>query len=340
MGDPPSNLGVVAIGRNEGSRLAACLASLPSLQKAVYVDSGSTDGSVDMALRRGMMVVELTLPPKFTAARARNAGLQHLLTIHEDLEFVQMVDGDCEILPQWLDAALAAMRRETDLAVVFGRLRERYPMNSIYNELCDDEWNVPIGEAYSCGGIALFRIQALREANYYDASMIAGEEPDLCVRLRHRGWRIRRIAADMALHDANITRFAQWWSRTRRSGHAYAELAHRYPNLRDPDWRHQIRSIVAWGGVFPVLMVGMSILAIFSHPGWWVGVLSVPMLGLVRAGQLTGRKLASGLRPRIAVAAGISLMLGKLPQFAGIVTYWKNRITGRSSQLIEYKSPT
>jgi glycosyltransferase involved in cell wall biosynthesis len=42
----------------------------------VYVDSGSSDGSAQLALKDGVTVIELTVPPHFTAARARNAGLE------------------------------------------------------------------------------------------------------------------------------------------------------------------------------------------------------------------------------------------------------------------------
>ena len=43
----PGAVGLVAIGRNEGERLRACLASARgAAQRLVYVDSGSTDDTV------------------------------------------------------------------------------------------------------------------------------------------------------------------------------------------------------------------------------------------------------------------------------------------------------
>src|ERR1700732_2176195 len=105
-------LGLVVIGRNEGERLARCLASVRVISKRVYVDSGSTDGSVALAQKEGVKVVELPVPPHFTAARARNTGLAHLLTDDPDLEFVQMVDGDCELQPGWIEGALGGRRAE------------------------------------------------------------------------------------------------------------------------------------------------------------------------------------------------------------------------------------
>ena len=83
-------LGLVVIGRNEGNRLGRCLASVRCLPKRVYVDSGSTDGSVRLARSEGAKVIELSAPPTFTAARARNVGLAQLIADYPDLEFVQM----------------------------------------------------------------------------------------------------------------------------------------------------------------------------------------------------------------------------------------------------------
>ena len=54
--------GGVAIGRNEGERLMRCLGSLSkATDMVVYVDSGSTDGSVQWARSHGADVVELDM---------------------------------------------------------------------------------------------------------------------------------------------------------------------------------------------------------------------------------------------------------------------------------------
>ena len=233
----------MVIGRNEGERLRRCLAGLgEDLASTVYVDSGSSDGSVSLARALGVEVVALDGQRPFTAARARNAGLARLRELVPDLELVQFLDGDCVMAEDWLVRARSAMAADASLAVVCGRRRERFPDATVYNLLCDIEWNAPPGLAQACGGDALMRIGALVEAGGYDESMIAGEEPELCLRLRQRGHRILRIAADMTLHDAHITHFAQWWKRTVRSGHAYAEgfAMHRH----DPGgfWAREVRS--------------------------------------------------------------------------------------------------
>ena len=47
----------------------------------------------------------------------------------------------------------------------------------------------------------------------FNPAVIAGEEPELCVRLRQAGWKIHRLDAEMTLHDAAMTSWRQWWKR-------------------------------------------------------------------------------------------------------------------------------
>jgi len=333
-----SQLGLVVIGRNEGMRLVRCLASVASIPRRVYVDSGSTDDSIGAARRAGVEVVELRIPPAFSAARARNAGLARLLELDPQLEFVQMVDGDCEVQPGWIEKALGVLRADEKLALVFGRLRERHPDRSIYNALCDDEWNVPPGEAAGVGGIALFRVAALREVDFYNPAMIAGEDTELAMRLRKRGWRLWRADAEMALHDAAMTRFSQWWKRTRRSGHGFGEMAFLHPDARNPNWPRTVRSIVAWGGIMPAALLAAVLLALAVSPLWWPVAAALLLIWPVRMAQLALRQRRRGLPVRVATASGVLLMLGKVPQLLGLARFHLDRLRGRASQLVEYKT--
>ncbi|GGB37187.1 hypothetical protein GCM10011380_28250 [Sphingomonas metalli] len=324
------SIAVIAIGRNEGERLKTCLRSLPTEARRVYVDSGSTDGSVAFAQAMGVEVV--TLPPgtRFTAALARNAGLAAIGA--EEADFVQVVDGDCELDPDWIAAAVAALRAEPDLAVVFGRRRERFPDASVYNRMCDDEWNVPVGIAMSCGGDALFRRTALDAAGGYNPDLIAGEEPDLCQRLREAGWRIRRIDAEMTRHDAAMTRIGQWWRRTERSGHAFAELAWRHGAKGDPHWRREVKSIAVWAAALPlVALVAGAILGVWAT----LLVLALYPAQIARIAQRMRR--ARNLPPRFAWALGFFLVAGKFAQAKGAARFHWRRLSGRRGGLIEYK---
>ena len=202
---------IIIIARNEGERFLACLASVgDQFSRVIYVDSGSTDGSVHAAAAAGAEVVHLDMSRPFTAARARNAGLDRLQDGGDPPDLVQFIDGDCVLLPEWVRTASDFLRATPKAAMVCGRLRERFPQASIYNRLADLEWQGSPGQVKACGGIAMGRTRALVQAGGFNPDLIAGEEPELCLRLRMAGWRIWRLGDDMALHDAAMTRFGQW----------------------------------------------------------------------------------------------------------------------------------
>jgi GT2 family glycosyltransferase len=340
MSDPACtpSVGAVVIGRNEGDRLRRCLLSLAGkVERLVYVDSGSQDGSVALARELGADVVELDTSLPFTAARARNVGLARLRAADPEKlstgfvgPLVQFVDGDCEVAPGWIEKAARAAVADPSVAVVCGRRRERRPDASVYNRLCDLEWNTPVGFADACGGDALMRIAPLVEAGGYDAKLIAGEEPELCLRLRQRGHRILRIDAEMTLHDANITRFAQWWNRTVRSGHAYAEgfMLHR----REPGrfCAKEVRSNFACGAFLPLVALGALPFSA-AVAGLALGAYAV------LAARVFMNARHRGLSHRDARLFALFVTIGKVPCALGQLRYLRNRLRGQRSTLIEYK---
>jgi len=322
-----SECGVVMIGRNEGERLRRCLDSCAGAGLRVYVDSNSTDGSRELARSKGVETVELDLRRGFTAARARNAGFAHLLERRPDIEFVMFVDGDCEIVSDWIPAALAALRERPDVVAVCGRRRERFPDASIFNRLCDIEWNTPPGDAKAFGGDVVLRAAALRAAGGYRDDLIAGEEPELCVRLREAGGRILRLDRDMTWHDAAMTRFGQWWKRNVRSGHAFAEGASLHGAPPERHFVAETRRAVLWGAVLPVAIL----LAGLAQP-WLLLLLLVYPLQWVRI----GRRMAHGGLP-VPWSYAAFLLLGRFPEAQGVFKLWLSQLVGRRSALIEYK---
>jgi len=308
-------LAAVVIGRNEGARLRRSLQVLKGqVAQLIYVDSGSTDGSPAAAQSLGAKVVALDMTRPFTAARARNAGLAAL---GAEITLVQFLDGDCILRDGWLEAAQAHLARNPKVAVVCGRRREEDPAASIYNTLIDREWDTAPGEALACGGDALMRLSALRDVGGYRDGLIAGEEPELCQRLRRAGWQIWRLDAEMTWHDAQITRFGQWWRRSLRAGHAFAEGAALHGKGPDRHWVAETRRALLWGAALPGAILVLAIFAplaalllVFAYFLQW--------LRLVRRGGF---------------AWGSFTLLGKFPEALGVLKYHLRR----DGRIIEYR---
>jgi hypothetical protein len=280
-----------------------------------------------MAQGIGCQVVELDMQRPFTAGRARNEGFDRLREMAPDLPYVQFVDGDCEVVDGWMETAKAFLETNRDVAVVCGRRRERYPNRTIYNKLCDFEWATPVGETKSCGGDALMRPEALEAVGRYRADLIAGEEPELCVRLRASGWRVWRLDADMTLHDANITKFSQWWRRAHRAGFAYAQgvAMHGAPPERHRVW--ETRRAWAWGLWLPI---GSLAATLAVRPWGWVVWLIYPAQMLRQTIRNHGP-----LKDRAQLA--LFQVLARFPEACGQLQFLRDKMLGRRSRLIEYK---
>ncbi len=319
--------GVVVIGRNEGERLIACLKSVTgATRRVVYVDSGSTDGSPEAAAALGADVIRLDMSTPFTAARARNAGFRHLQETGAP-RFVQFVDGDCVVAEGWIEKATRFLGETPEAAIASGRVREKHPERSLYNALADREWAAAPGETEICGGIALVRAEAFISAGEFREGLIAGEEPELCVRLRAKGWRIFRLDEEMARHDIDMTSLGQWLKRARRAGHAFAEVSHLHRGEPEQIWARETIRPLFWTALFLATLFGGA----FIHT-------AIFLLGSAFPLQIA--RIALRDRPPTAQSwAYASLtMLQKPWEAAGAVQYWAGRFGGGRSKLIEYKS--
>jgi len=315
----PTVVATVIIGQNEGERLRRALRALDGGGAVIYVDSASTDESVDIAERHGAVVVELDDTAPFSAARGRNAGFEHLRQSGEVPDFVQFVDGDCEVLDAWWGAARQTLEQNPDVALVAGRLRERNREGSVFNRLCDMEWDRPIGDVDWCGGIFMARASAFSAVGGFDPNVLAGEEPELCMRLRQAGWRIRRIDQDMALHDAAMHSFGQWWRRNVRNGHAFAEGADRHGRSRERHWVRESLSNWFWGLCWPLFVIlliwptyGLSVIGLLAYPA---------MVLRIAWRTRKARHVWSE-----ALLYGFFTMLGKFPNALGQCKYWLRRL--------------
>jgi len=266
---------VVVIGRNEGERLTRCLASVKAARwdavphELIYVDSRSGDDSVARATGMGaqVRVVDDASP---CAAKARNVGWRLARG-----EFVLFLDGDTELDAEFVQRALATLA-DARLCAAWGHRRESRPEQSLYTRVLDLDWVYPAGRTLYFGGDVLVRRAALAAVDGFDPALKAGEEPELCARLRAEGWEIEHIDAPMTRHDLAVTTFRAWWRRAYRSGIAYAEVADRMRRRGDVLWQHEaardfrhgllfvaapfvLLAALAWSPVAAAALVGLAL---------------------------------------------------------------------------------
>jgi GT2 family glycosyltransferase len=246
--------------------------------------------------------------------------------VRPDIQLVQFIDGDCELDQNWLDTAAAFLAPRHDIAVVCGRRRERNPSGSIYNRMCDIEWNTAIGQTSACGGDSLVRVHAFEAAGGFRPQLIAGEETELCLRLRERGCKIWRIDAEMTRHDAALKSFGQWWVRTTRFGYGMTEVLRLHWHSKFMIWKRELVRATFWGGLLPAF-IGFSTLV---HPGVIAALLIYPL-------QIFRIAVARGITSFDSWSYAAFMTLAKFAEFQGIITFFWRRLRRNSIKWIEYK---
>ncbi|MDM9382270.1 glycosyltransferase family A protein [Chlorogloeopsis sp. ULAP01] len=326
-------IGVVVIGRNEGDRLIRSLDSVVDTACAVvYVDSGSTDGSCEVASGCGVEVVNLDMSVPFTAARARNAGFERLREKYPQLEYVQFVDGDCEVIEGWMEAACETLDANPDIVAVCGWRRERYPQKSVYNRICDVEWRIgSVGNISNFGGDVMIRAVALAAVGGYNSSVIAAEDDELSVRLRQAKGKILRLDRESTWHDANMHTLSQWWQRAKRCGYGYAQVCSLHGEPPECKFVKEVRRALIWGAIAPLgallllpFTYGISLLIFGRYP-----------LAALRTIYQTRQQ---GFLWADRVAWGLSCGVSVFPEAIGVFKFYRDRLTNKQFQIIEYKN--
>lgn len=326
------SIGVVLIGRNEGERLIRSLDSVIDCSRpVVYVDSGSTDNSCEAARERGAEVVELDLSIPFTAARARNAGFQYLRQHHLGVEWVLLIDGDCEVVSGWIDAAAETLKDNPEAVAVCGYRRERYPEKTVYNRICDIEWQIgPVGEVTHFGGDVMIRASALEAIGGYNNNVIAAEDDEVSVRLRQAGGKILRIDRVSTLHDADMHTVSQWWKRAVRCGYGFAQVSSLHGASPERKFVKEVTRTLIWGLGLPLLALilafptrGLSLLLFARYP--------------LSAVKIIASMKKQGYSQAESIAWGISCAASAFPNVIGIIKFTSDRVQNKQYKIIEYK---
>lgn len=317
------HIAVVIIGVNVRNYIGDCIRSVRAadypqdLISIIYVDGGSRDGSPAAALEAGdIKLIELndTHP---TPGRGRNAGWKA-----SSAPLVQFLDADTIVHPTWFKSAVIAL--DGHFAAVCGRRKERFPKKNIFHRLTDMEWRYEFGPCRYFGGDVLVMREALEKTNGFDESLVAGEDPDLSYRIRHKGYRILRLDAPMTSHDINMSSLKQYWKRAYRSGYAYAQIGMRYMRWLEKMWFRELIRIV--GNV----SLQLSILILGSAIGYFKPALAIAVLIFLRPFfRLAKIRAAFGESFLISLVYAMHSAVVIYPQFCGVMRYLLGRIVGR-----------
>lgn len=194
----------IIIGKNEGWRLQKCLQSISYVveqdaianYEIIYVDSQSTDNSIELAKQYGAKTFLIT--GECNAAIARNIGAQEAIG-----GILFFIDGDMELFPGFLPKVLNEN----------GKLK--YPfMSGIFNDIVHDlDWNylhtsrrhkLQEGDADSVetttGGLFLIEHSLWDKVGGMDTRFKRSQDYDLGLRLSQMGYSLHRKAILLANH--------------------------------------------------------------------------------------------------------------------------------------------
>jgi GT2 family glycosyltransferase len=329
------NVAIVAIGRNEGERLKSCLESIIEEGRiVVYVDSGSTDGSAKCARSMGCYVVELDETRPYSAARARNEGFACVMKLDPKVPFVQFLDGDCEMEAGWLEVGVAALTLQTEVGVVRGIVHEVKPDASVYNKLCELEWQQTPGIILASGGRFMIRSSTFTEVGGFREEVIAAEDDEFCVRVRRLGWKIMMVNSDMAHHDADMKHFFEWWLRMYRAGFAYGQVAALHGKTDDRYFVDDCRRIWIWGLFLPVTLLALAPFTMWVSAAILFGLYAVQFDKI----YIRGRK--RGWKRHDARLYAFFTVIAKFPMLEGLIAYHRRKWSGYRPTIIEYKRRT
>lgn len=301
----------VVIGRNEEKNLGRCLESVRRQSadaRILYVDSRSTDRSVEIAKGCAGVEVLVLTDERPSAAKARNAGWRAA----RGATFVHFVDGDCVLADGWLPHALAAAR-DPSVGAVFGRFKEMHPDASIYNRMADLDWPTATGPVETFGGIVLVRRACLEATTGYDETLRVGEDPALALDIRRQGLTVLQTPHLMAHHDIDIASFGAYWRRNVMVGWSLAEIS----------YRSRGHAISAWSGrtlrlsalLASALVVAM--VALLITPWAIAGAILLCGVDLLRIARNNVRRAGSWAH---AIAYALHARVILLPMVIG---HWK-----------------
>ena len=309
----------VVIGYNEAGTLGKCLQSVKMAGRGlsvpseiIYVDGGSEDESIRIAQDADIDQV-LGGEQRRKAAENRNLGLSRAAG-----SFIQFVDGDMELWPDWPAAALAFLEARRETAAVCGTIREAG--RGVFSQALEIDWRPCEGPVRHCGGAAMYRRDTLAQCGGFPEDLPYGEELYLCWRIRNElGMSIFQLGHTMVTHDLGYSSFGEHMRRLVRVGETYIEIAARCARTADRLWLREAVAHVVWAGAALCALAALA----FGATAVRAAVVTAVLLVLLRK---TAQMLRRGYGLRVSITYAVHSYFAKLPMAWGEVIWLGRRL--------------
>jgi GT2 family glycosyltransferase len=222
--DPPARVDAIVVTWNSGPDVDACLHALPPTVRAIVVDNGSADDSVDRARRHGAEVVALEDNRGF--AVAVNVGLERVtapltLLLNPDVvvdegtveRCAAVLEADPSVgivgsdtrLPDGRPEPPAARHDRRAVQILVESLGLVHVSRRFDLQMIKDRSRDRDVDAVN-GAFTLVRTDLLRDLGGLDTAVFLYlEDQDLCRRVRDAGFRVRFVAGAGAVHGAGTS---------------------------------------------------------------------------------------------------------------------------------------
>jgi glycosyltransferase involved in cell wall biosynthesis len=199
------DVSIVVIGKNEGNHLEDTFSAILNIDypqnklELIYVDANSKDNSISIAEKYCQKVIGLK-SNWASSGLARNHGL-----IKARHEIVHFIDGDTSISDQYLKRAVEKINNQ-EIYAVTGYFKEKYP-DKFFNRIMDfrrDEVLHTESFCESTNGGGTYLKSRLLSVNGYDERILKGQESELGIRYREKGYKILFIDEVQGLHNFDL----------------------------------------------------------------------------------------------------------------------------------------
>lgn len=284
---------------NEAERLPATLESALAAAgpdgEVIVADSGSTDGTVEIAQRHGVTLVQIAPSEQPSCGLGPQLGYQY-----SKGDYLCLMDGDMLLDPEFLGKAVAFLEANPDVGGVGGRVVEMNLENLEFARRMSRggaEYNAGPVDRLNGGG--LYRREAVASVGYLsDRNLHGYEEFDLGVRMRQVGWGLHRLDTPFVQHfgyrmNAYALLLRRWRSKylygTGEVLRAATGKPHLWSLLRD------IRELRLWAAVYAGALALALILLLVPNKALAVLFCLAAIAGVIAVMSLKHRSFSLGL---------------------------------------------